>query len=99
MSKHYELRHEQDYIAKLREDGDTCTEIVFFKGEQIYRAEFPTSNLGTAVRSGYLLCMVVSVAREHKAAAAAASARIVSDSRPASKLTNVESAAVKLGNL
>ena len=65
MSKHYELRYQNDYIGKLRESGNTCTEIVFFRGEQIHRAEFPSSNLGNAERGGYLSAMVASVAREH----------------------------------
>jgi hypothetical protein len=66
MSNHYEIRYETNYIAKLREDGNECTEIVFFKGEQIHKATFPTRNLGTANRGEYLECMVASVAREHK---------------------------------
>jgi hypothetical protein len=63
--KHYETRYEEKYIAKLREQGDTCEEIVFFNGEQIHRTSFPTSNLGGASRGEYLRCMVASVARAH----------------------------------
>jgi hypothetical protein len=66
MTNHYETRYQSDYIAKLRDDGTTCTEIVFYRGGQIHRAEFPSSNLGTAKRGEYLDCMVVSVAREHR---------------------------------
>jgi hypothetical protein len=73
MANHYETRYQSDnapggsdYIAKLRDDGTTCTEIVFYRGEQIHRAEFPSSNLGTAKRGEYLDCMVISVARKHK---------------------------------
>ena len=65
MTKHYELRHETDYIAKLREQDGQCDEIVFFKGEQIYKATFPASNLGGASRGEYLRCMASSIAREH----------------------------------
>ncbi len=63
-SKHYEVRYQNDYIAKLRESGDTCTEVVFFRGEQIHHADFPSSNLGDADRSAYLSSMVASIARE-----------------------------------
>lgn len=64
----YELRYENDYIAKLREKDSECVEVVFFKGEEIHRATFPTSNLGSAKRGEYLGCMAASVAREHRLA-------------------------------
>lgn len=70
--KHYETRHAGDYIAKLSECGDTCREIVFYKGAQIYFAEFPTRNLGTANRGGYLKIMAASIAALHKRTAAIA---------------------------
>jgi hypothetical protein len=63
--KHYEMRYEDKYIAKLREQGDECEEIVFFNGEQIHRVSFPSSNLGCASRGEYLRTMVASIAREH----------------------------------
>ena len=66
MTKLFETRHAGDYIAKLRESGDTCTEIVFFKGEQIYQADFPTSCLGDAKRGDYLESMAASIARKHR---------------------------------
>jgi hypothetical protein len=66
MNKHYETRYQTNYIAKLREQDGKCIEIVFFNGEQIHRAEFLASNLGTAKRGEYLECMVASVAREHQ---------------------------------
>jgi len=67
--KNYELRHDGDYIAKLRENTDTreCAEIVFYRGEKIHTATFPASNLGGASRGEYLECMAHSIAREHKA--------------------------------
>lgn len=36
-TRHYELRHEQNYIAKLREQDGQCTEVVFFNGSEIAR--------------------------------------------------------------
>lgn len=65
MSKHYEMRYKQNYIAKLREQDGQCEEIVFFKGEQIHRVSFEASNLGSASRGEYLRVMVASIAREH----------------------------------
>ena len=66
MVDHYEMRYESNYIAKLREQDGECTEVVFFRGEQIHRATFLASNLGSAKRGEYLGCMVASVAREHQ---------------------------------
>ena len=65
-SKLYEMRFEDKYIAKLRESGNECSEVVFFNGEQIHSATFPASYLGSAKRGEYLECMVHSIAREHK---------------------------------
>ncbi len=67
MTNHYEMRYETHYIAKLRDDGTQCTEVVFFNGEMIHKATFHASNLGSAKRGEYLGCMVASVAREHRA--------------------------------
>jgi hypothetical protein len=69
MTNHYETRYETSYIAKLRDDGTECTEVVFFNGETIHKATFPASNLGSANRGEYLCCMVASVAREHRSKA------------------------------
>lgn len=66
MVDHYEMRYQTNYIAKLREKDGECTEIVFFNGEQIHKATFPASNLGSAKRGDYLASMVASVAREHR---------------------------------
>jgi hypothetical protein len=68
--KHYELRHGTDYIAKLRENTDTreCSEVVFYRGEPIHSATFPSLNLGGASRGEYLECMAHSIAREHRQA-------------------------------
>ena len=66
MGRHFETRYQDRYIAKLREDGDTCEEIVFLDGEQIHRTTFPTRNLGGASRGEYLQCMVSSVAYQHE---------------------------------
>lgn len=71
MINHYEMRYETHYIAKLRESGDTCDEVVFFNGEMIHKATFRASNLGSAKRGEYLDCMVASVARDHKRTLAA----------------------------
>lgn len=68
MTKHYEMRFETNYIAKLRESNGVCDEIVFFNGQQIHKATFPANNLGSASRGEYLRCMVASIVREHKAA-------------------------------
>jgi hypothetical protein len=68
MSNHYEMRYQNDYIAKLRVSGTEATEVVFFNGAMIHQATFPISNLGNAKRGAYLECMVASVARSHKAA-------------------------------
>ena len=67
MVRHYELRFDSKYIAKLREESSECTEVVFYNGEQIHKATFPSKNLGCASRSEYLKSMVASVAREHRA--------------------------------
>jgi len=64
-SKHYEVRFEQDYIAKMREQDRQCEEVVYFKGQEIHHAVFWAGNLGGASRSEYLRCMVHSIAREH----------------------------------
>lgn len=64
---HYETRYTGGYIAKLSEREGVCKEIVFHNGEQIHFAEFPSSNLGSASRGGYLSAMVSSVAMAHKA--------------------------------
>ena len=68
MTKLFETRHDGDYIAKLRENTETnvCTEIVFYKGEQIYRADFSAAFLGDAKRGGYLEKMAASIARKHR---------------------------------
>jgi hypothetical protein len=64
MINHYEMRYKNDYIAKLRVDGENCREVVFHKGYQIHSADFPTRYLGGGSRSEYLGCMVHSIARE-----------------------------------
>lgn len=67
----YETRVEangKSYIAKLMEmtDENQCHEIVFADGEQIHYSSFPSSNLGSASRSGYLNAMAHSMAAKHK---------------------------------
>src|SRR4051812_44550360 len=77
----YEMRYQTDYIAKLRDDGQECTEVVFFKGEQIHKATFPASNLGSSKRGDYLESMVASVARQHVAVDQQTSGAFISDTR------------------
>lgn len=64
--KHYETRHNTDYIGKLSEYAGECREVVFYKGEKIHDAEFPASNLGTSSRGGYLESMTASIAYKHR---------------------------------
>lgn len=69
MANHYEMRLEANgnsYIAKLAEHDGLCREIVFANGSQIYYAEFPSSNLGSAKRGDYLEAMANSIAAKHK---------------------------------